>query len=299
MSYFTSSHQRWWQPLVEILLLLIFWPLLVACSLGILELGATWTGQGGFVARGFVKPTDMYNTACCVVTLLMLGAGAPAALLAARIVRGRRWRSLLTTGDRFEWRFFFAGVAVVLPLSILTVCAMYLTGPARSFEFNGVLLFACVLLVPLQSIAEELIFRGVLAQAVGRWTRSWIAAIAVPLPLFVIGHEYSLVGLLAIAWFVVCVGYLAHRTGSLAAPMALHVANNLGYFLFGSTGLGDLNQVEVSLVMAGLDVVFCTLATLALLRLHGQLAKPQGGEVRLSVSQAESSDSRRSVTSIS
>ncbi|AKK03436.1 CPBP family intramembrane glutamic endopeptidase [Corynebacterium epidermidicanis] len=270
MSYFIQAHRRWWQPLLEILLVLLFWPIFVGLSLGGVELVAWTVGQGGFVDRGLVEPMDMNQVESSMALLLMLAAGVPAVLLAARIVRGRNWRSVLGVHG-FSWRHFGLGIAVVLPMALCFVSTMYLIGPPRSVAVNWPLLLVCSLFVPLQSIAEELVFRGVLAQAVGKWTRSWIVALIAPMPLFVLGHDYSWAGLMSIAWFALCAGYLAHRTGGLAAPMAFHVANNLGYFWFGAIGLMDLNAVDVSVPEALIDVLFCTLATWAVLSIERRL----------------------------
>lgn len=268
MSYFTQAHQRWWHPLVEILLVVVLWPIVVTIGLGGIELVAWQLGSGGIIDRGFAEPMDMHRVECCVVMLVLLASGLPASMIVARIVRRRRWKSLVALGGRFDRKFFLTGVAIVLPLSLVFVSALYLVGPERSARVNWQLLLVCLALVPVQSMAEELIFRGILAQAIGTWTRSWVAAVLIPLPFFVLGHDYSWMGLLAIAWFAACAGFLAQRTHGLAGPMALHVGNNLGFFMFGAVGLSDLNQSQISAVEAGIDVVFCTLATTILCYLY-------------------------------
>lgn len=254
--------------MVEILLVLVLWPIFLMLSFGVIELVAWQFGAGGFVDRGFAEPMDMDQVEVCTAMLVMLAAGLPASMLAARIVRRRRWKSIFGVTGSFDWKLFLTGVCVVLPLTLLSVSAMYLAGPSRSVSVNVPLLLACIALVPAQSMAEEIVFRGVLGQACGKWTRSWIAAVVIPLPLFVVGHEYSWTGLFAIAWFALCAGYLVHRTGGLAAPMALHVGNNLGFFIFGAVGLSDLNQSQISSVQAVIDAVFCIIATAVLLYMN-------------------------------
>jgi hypothetical protein len=93
-----------------------------------------------------------------------------------------------------------------------------------------------LLLVPVQAAAEEYIFRGYLMQSIGRWLRHPAFAILLPVPLFVLGHGYDLLGQIGVGLFAVAAGWLTWRTGGLEAAIALHVVNNLSAFLLSLVG---------------------------------------------------------------
>jgi membrane protease YdiL (CAAX protease family) len=103
-------------------------------------------------------------------------------------------------------------------------------------------------LVPFQSAAEELVFRGWLVQAIGAYgpdrvgrnglARAATATLRSPWPailissgLFVLAHGYTGWALLDVLLFAMIIGWLTIRTGGLEAGIALHSLNNLFAFL--------------------------------------------------------------------
>ncbi|MDF2498717.1 MAG: family intrarane metalloprotease protein, partial [Arthrobacter koreensis] len=61
------------------------------------------------------------------------------------------------------------------------------------------MLLVAVAVVPFQAAAEEYAFRGLLMQVIGSWLRHPAFAILLPVPLFVLGHGYGLVGQIDVA----------------------------------------------------------------------------------------------------
>lgn len=101
-----------------------------------------------------------------------------------------------------------------------------------------------VVLVPLQSAAEEYVFRGQLMQTIGSWLKRPAFAILLPVPLFVVGHDYDLWGQLDIAVLALAAGWLAWRTGGLEAPIALHLVNNVLFTVMTAFGYADPNSTH-------------------------------------------------------
>ena len=81
--------------------------------------------------------------------------------------------------------------------------------------------FAIAIAAP---IVEELLFRGMLQNAVGKYVPFW-AAILLSSFLFAVVHMqlYAIPGLMSLS---IAFGYLYHRTGSLRTNIILHMANN-------------------------------------------------------------------------
>ena len=87
-----------------------------------------------------------------------------------------------------------------------------------------VLALAAIVAVVVAPISEELLFRGFLQPALGRWTGRWLAII-LSAAFFAVAHMdlYAMPMLLALG---IALGYVYDRTRSLAAPVALHMAFN-------------------------------------------------------------------------
>lgn len=121
--------------------------------------------------------------------------------------------------------------------------------------FNAVEVAALVLLVPF---AEELFFRGFL---VNRWGRRWGAGTAV----FASAALFSLlhVDLLGKLLFGVVLAILYLRTGSLVAPLVMHILNNavaVGVILLAEHG--PAGEVEAVLELLQTEVAAVAMVVL-------------------------------------
>jgi uncharacterized protein len=143
---------------------------------------------------------------------------------------------------RLRWRLFLpwtllalATIGAAIALSVLLDVAFgaHLSGPASDV---GWLVLVVLLTTPLQSAAEEYVFRGYLSQAIAGWFRNErtgaIVAGLLSAALFSLAHvppdwtafaDRFAVGLAASA--------VVRMTGGLEASIALHTVNNVVIFL--------------------------------------------------------------------
>ena len=221
--------------------------------------------------------SDPFVFAFAMVTLILL---IPALLLATRIIGAKPVGLLSSVAGRIRWRWLArCGVAAI---SIYTVAygASFLVAVAQGESLSPtldmprvtVLLVLTIVLVPLQSAAEEYVFRGYLMQAIGSWLRHPAFAILVPVPLFVLGHEYGPLGMTDVAVFAIVAGWLTWRTGGLEAAMALHIVGNVTAFTLAAVGLVDINATEIGAP----DLVLSLLVTLAFAAVVLRLATQHG-----------------------
>lgn len=181
---------------------------------------------------------------------LAIACAWPAAFVAARVVRGTAW-SLLSTASRLRRRWLALCVAVALVQVILSfgigLGAQLLghpLGPIRDawvgWSAFWPLALAVVLVIPLQAAAEEFAFRGILMQSLGAWVRwPWFAAV-LSAATFGLAHGLPPAGFVAITTFGLVAAWLTIATGGLEAALALHVVNNVTFFLVdAATGRGD------------------------------------------------------------
>lgn len=162
-------------------------------------------------------------------TMTALAVCFPAALLAVNIAGRRKLGSLFSVAGRFRWPLMFRAMAV----SLVAIGLAYTLANAL---FDDVTLIAdgeafavlalTLVLVPFQAAAEELLFRGVAAQAIGAWLRHPAFAFIIPTPVFVALHAYDYLGLVDVAVFALCAGFLAWVTGGLEVPIGFHISNN-------------------------------------------------------------------------
>ncbi|MVA76244.1 CPBP family intramembrane metalloprotease [Auraticoccus sp. F435] len=218
---------------------------------------------------------DMTDPVSYVYGFATIALLLPVVLLVRRWVGPRPVGLLSSVAGRLRRGWLGRALAVALVVHLVSFAVQLavvdpllgtpLTAP-RLVPGAAVFLAAAVLLVPLQSAAEEYVFRGVLMQAIGSWLRHPGFAVLLPVPLFVLGHDYDLWGQLDIAVFAVTCGWITWRTGGLEAAIALHVANNCLLTVLVAVGWSDPNATEGSPAALAASVLTMAVATLLLVR---------------------------------
>lgn len=151
----------------------------------------------------------------------------------------RTLRSLVTAGRGISWRRVATGAGTWAVLLLITEALGAFADPgAYTWTIRPVPLIASLLtvvpLLALESVGEELYFRGYLMQAVSRWTRRpWLLVVASAV-LFTLPHvanpEVTSGGWSAAVAYALAGAFLAAislRDGRLELAIGIHVANNL------------------------------------------------------------------------
>ena len=260
---------RWWKPVLE---LVVFVVVLFALWFVLMPEVYALVGDEEDGAPGIIK---LGLTLACLT---------PASLLAARIV-GRPARSLFSVELRFRARWFFVCCAVALAfIALQTVIGLAIPGgPERGgfvgWDRFGPLAIAVVLVIPLQASSEEFVFRGTLVQALGAWVRWPWVAIVISGVAFGAVHALPLAGFIAITTFGVVAAWLSIRTGGIEAAVALHVLNNVTFFLIdAATGRADqwiseLNK-DITWKATAFDVAINLLYGVAIAKLYARRSPP-------------------------
>lgn len=242
----TDPHHRWWMPLVEGLILFgIFMVLSILFGI-VLALAFPETLTEDVLAADQLDPVVYFMLFASVALLL------PSALLARLVLGPRPLGLIFSVTGRIRWKWlllcFLVAVGVYAVVNLAGIGLDLATGGTpTSVQLApgfGWLLATTLIVVPLQCTAEEVVFRGYLAQMVGRWLKHPAWAILLPVPLFVAGHVYDVWGLLSVAIMAVSMGIVTWRTGGLEAGIALHAVNNMTVSLFAMLGLVDMNDTS-------------------------------------------------------
>ncbi len=270
---------RWWRPaltLVVALALSVVSILVVGvlatvpmAVLGGEEL-AVWLGGG---------TGDQNHPATMLATLLTVAAMMPAVLLAIRWAGGRPAGEAWSVTGRIRWGLLGRSICLALVLYGLVELGYVLTDVARGTFAGwtiqptaGWMVFSALLLVPFQATAEELAFRALPQQVLGGWLRSPWWGLLLPVPLFVVGHEYNWTGLVDVTVFAVVAGILTWRTGGLEAAIGLHVVNNATIYLLAAVGRADLNATGSTVAELVVTLVLMVAYAAAVLRWQRRLA---------------------------
>ena len=276
-----TRRHRWWRPPLGTLLLVTVWLAGMTFVMAAFATAALVLGMDLFVGptRFFANP--VMNVAVLLGVIVVAG---PAAWLAAWTVQRRPAGTLSSVIGRIRWRWLLSCFGVAIPLVILTLVATYLMPPSGSaadgsgsagdwvgWERFLIAVAVLVALVPLQSTAEEYIFRGWIIQTVGAYVRIPWFGIGAGAVLFALAHGLGTTwGFVDLLLFSVVTGWLAVRTGGIEPGIALHTTNNLLAFLlsaaFGSLGVIQ-TAAQASWTLLAVDIVVLPLYAWLLTRL--------------------------------
>ncbi len=273
----------WWRPVLGLLLATAT---VVVLSVAVVLVASLLVGTGPGEA-GTDDPLDPGTWQGLLANNLVILTIVPAAVLAVLVVHRQRAGWLASVTGRPRWgllgRFFLVAAVVVVAsygLSFLLPTSTSLEGTAPSTGALLATLLVILLTTPLQSMAEEVGFRGYLTQAVASWGRrpapATAAGVAVSATLFALAHGAQDAALFADRFaFGLVASWLAWRTGGLEAPVALHAANNLvslGSGAFAGTLSESLSLSTVEWQFALLDVVSMLVFAVVVARLTDRWA---------------------------
>lgn len=173
-------------------------------------------------------------------TLLTFAISFLAIPLIVKLLHRRPSWSVAMPKLRFEGWNFFTAIWVYLLVSIGTALVLAPTGvmPIETNpDFSLAALWPVALIglvgILIQAGAEEMLFRGYLAQFVRRFTANPYVLIVVPALLFGLPHIANIArfggGLVVLVPYAISgalYGWAAYRTGSLWMGLGLHFANN-------------------------------------------------------------------------
>jgi membrane protease YdiL (CAAX protease family) len=258
-----------WRPAVGLLLLVVCYVVVAILIFVVGIVGVILADGASFLESGL---EDLSGPGVVLLTNLVTAAAIPVVWLAWVAAHGMRigWSSSVL--GRLRWRLFpwytlialaTLGAGICLSLGLAMAQGWDSGGPVASY---GWLLVVVFLTTPLQSAAEEYLFRGYLSQAVAGWVRApeagAVLAALVTGTLFSLAH---LPGDLASFLYYFVVGLAASAvvwmTGGLEAAIALHTVNNVVIFvLAGALGEDVMAPAESGAGLAWFDVGLTLLA---------------------------------------
>jgi len=166
-------------------------------------------------------------------------------MFSTRYIHRRAVTTVFTGASSFRWRHMFGGGLIWLTVMVLLEVVGYLTEPEiYSFHFDPLPFLTCllvgILILPLQTTAEEVFIRGYLMQQIGllvpyRWIPVLVTSVFFGL-LHTQNPEVLQFGLYkAMALYIgmgLFLGLITAMDDGLEIPMGIHYVNNLFSLLF-------------------------------------------------------------------
>jgi uncharacterized protein len=225
---------EWWRYLLGLALIVTF-PLVVA----IIAVEAS-----SLVGAKALGPTGGASTARDPIISFLELSGFDASLiigilLAVRIIHWRPFLTIITPKLYFDWKKTGKSFGLFFGLVALTTLVDYLLNPSTyQFSLNPerFLIFAplAVVLVPIQTSAEELLFRGYLLQSMSLVTKNRVALVLLSGALFMVPHLANpemTAGFWSMASYYFLVGgvltVITLKSDSLEMAMGIHAGINL------------------------------------------------------------------------
>lgn len=263
----------WWRFLLAVLSILFAWQIVGAAPTVLLLLWTMFDGnpvsslspEGAFIG---VEVNLSF-----VAFMLASWAFLAGMFLAVRFIHQRRFLTLVTPGDSIDWKRLLQGFVVWLGLAALVGVAEAVLYPGRyawTLDLPRFLpfVFLALILIPVQTSAEELFFRAYLLQGFGlRWRNIWVLS-AISGFLFMLPHlinpearlNYLLMGLYYFS-IGAAMAYVTLQDGRLELALGMHAANNLFAGLFANAVVTVMPTPSLFTIME-LDVVYSTAASL-------------------------------------
>jgi uncharacterized protein len=244
--YLEVAHQgrnEWWRYLISLPAILAVWFLVGSIPVVLLMAYVSTDADPGtgFSATGF---TGIPVTLEFLFTMSSFIPFLVGTLLAVRFIHARSLKTLVTGEAHIRWGRIFAGAGAWLLIAALISTVESLLYPGRyvlTFQPAALLIFAVIalILIPLQTSAEEVFFRGYLLQWMGlRLKNKWLLSLLNGI-LFFVPHvanpEMAVDSLLIGLGYFVFGFFLALITlqdDGMELALGIHAANNLFAAIF-------------------------------------------------------------------
>ena len=260
----TFEKYKWYKPLISLVLVLIVYFVFQIILLVVFNFIYGESVINGILFGGY----ETLNTSDASVyfSYISIAVFIPAIYIASKIVRDRPFSSYASSRGGWNWKLYFKCLLIPLVVYVVVNVASILIDKNPKTSTSQVSLITMVLsliLIPLQCIAEEYVFRGALMQALGSWFKIPILAIVIQAIIFALLHSYDALGVVSIAISGVVYGLLAWRSNGIEAGAAIHSINNLMGFYIVALGLGSISS-KVSITEFIVDVALTLISAAAL-----------------------------------
>lgn len=239
---------EWWRYLLVLILVFLGWQLFGIIPLVMIAYNASANleefmrgSENAFVDL----PID--NNLYLFAMLMMFVIGLAFLLLGVKSVHQRPIKTLITSRKTIDWKRVFFGFSLWFLIALGFVILDFVIYP-ENYEMNfnavpfAILLVLSVLLIPLQTSFEEILFRGYFMQGLGIWFRNASVPLIVTSVCFGLLHgfnpEVEKLGRMILLYYIgtgFLFGILTLMDEGMELALGMHAANNMVAALFVTT----------------------------------------------------------------
>ena len=255
----TFEKYRWYKPILVFIIGLII--MIILQGIILIASSAIYGGNAlSLVSGGYEALNSELGEIITDLGIIMI---IPSLYIATKIVGDRPFSSY--SSSRGGWNFKLFLKALIIPLIALIIynaVESAIKGPEGTYHFSILFLIVSIILVPLQCIAEEYVYRGLIMQTFGSWFKIPVVAILLQAILFSVSHGYNSLGLVEIFVSGIVFGFLTWKTNGIEVSSAMHTANNFAISLFVMFGLKSttstplFNDVVMSIMF---HIILCAI----------------------------------------
>lgn len=242
---------KWYKPILVFLLFMIIYLILGAIltiAVRVIISSGT-TNVDSNMANVFAQGYDDMELANAWQSLMNLGSVAlmiPALWLASKIVRDRPFTSYSSArggwSSKVFWKVFpIAFICVSVPIIVMELFYRHHLGDFQ-MKFTLASFIVVTILGPLQCIAEEYAFRGLLMQTFGSWFRIPVVAAILQAVVFVLVHPYDNLGKADIFITGTVFALCAWFGRGIEVSSAFHICNNMAIFYLQGMNMATITQ---------------------------------------------------------
>ena len=252
----TFENYKWYKPILVFIIGVIIYVILSLILTLIFDMvyGEHFTNL--LINSGYeVMNSDLGQIFSDLGVIVMI----PSLYIAAKIVKDRPFSSYTSSYGGWNYKLYLK--ALVIPFIIMIIfegISIAFNGPEGSNHFSIGFFIACLILVPLQCIAEEYVFRGLIMQTFGSWFKIPVLAVVLQAIVFAAIHGYNSLGNVAILISGILMGIIAWKSDGIEVSSAMHTVNNFLIamtVMFGLTESSSTIQLTDTLVTIALDVI--------------------------------------------
>lgn len=249
------GRSQWWRYLAGIAIITGFW-----IGLGVLPYA--WFAS----EEENRDPLAGYIAVNLTIVVMLAGLA-----LVMRVLHQRPLMSLVAPGNAIAWNRIAQGAAVWFVLAFVSLAAEHFLHPDRyqvTFDAERFFVFAAVALVltPIQTTTEELVFRGYVMQGLATVLRRPAAIAVASAAIFTIPHLFNPemrfgALLLAASYFTIglLLALVTLRDGRLELAIGVHAANNL-FLVLVANYEGSVLETESIVTARELDATYALIA---------------------------------------
>ena len=254
----TFEKYKWYKPILVFIIGLIINVLLVVTIYFIFSIAYGENYIDGFLNGGYETLNNALGTIIIDLSIITM---IPSVYIATKIVKDRPFSSYASSRGGWNFKLYFKALIILFILFLaFELIETAITGQTGTYHFSIPFLIISLILVPLQCIAEEYVYRGLIMQTFGSWFNIPILALILQSVIFALSHGYNSLGNVEIFISGLIMGFLAWKTNGIEVSSAFHTANNLSLSLLIMFGLQSA-QTNVTLpdfiVVTIFEIILC------------------------------------------